>query len=93
MPSFQRQSYHRIKTLALASYLPVDIGVNVVVIVVVVVVVVVIVVVEVGHDVDDGGGEHEVESQEGTDREALVGAELASLETEVFAVDIIRDGD
>ena len=55
--------------------LSVDIGVEV--IVVIIIVVIIVVVVEVGHDVDDSGGEHEVEGQEGADREAVVGTKLA----------------
>ena len=49
----------------------VDVGIEVVVIVVVIVVTV-----EVGDDIDDSGGEHEVEGQEGADGEAVVGAKL-----------------
>ena len=45
----------------------VDVGIEVVVIVVAV---------EAGDDIDDSGGEHEVEGQEGADGEAVVGAKL-----------------
>ena len=55
--------------------LSIDVGVEIVVIIVVIIVVAIIVV-EVWHDVDDGGGEHEVEGQEWAYREAVVGAEL-----------------
>ena len=54
-----------------ASSSSVDVGIEVIVIVVVIVVTV-----EVGHNIDDSGGKHEVEGQEGADGEAVVGSEL-----------------
>ena len=44
--------------------------------VVVIVVVIIVVTVEAGDDIDDSGGEHEVEGQEGADGEAVVGAKI-----------------
>ena len=60
----------------LPSSSAVDVGIEVVVNVVVIVVVVIVVTVEAGDDIDDSGGEHEVEGQEGADGEAVVGAKL-----------------